>query len=313
MKTAGCVSAIMIALVCAACSLGATLPVPSPGLSTLATIVWLLGAGGASCLLLRRAIDADDRALDLATRLAREQEARRSGDAILADTQTVLSKLVRQQDSARDGERGRIARQIHDELGQTLLTLRVELCLLQAASHGVQPSVHTRTGAMISTLDLALRSLRAVVSGLRPLALNEGLRAALERQLEEFTRLNGIAHRLEIAPGTLAGLECAAFDADALLYRVLQETLAELADQASATEVQVRLQRGEAGLTLRIDDNGDASRRPGEACQARCGCGLAGMRERVVAAGGALRIGAAPGGGTVLALPLPLARGPALG
>jgi signal transduction histidine kinase len=286
--------------------------VATPSLSTLATLLWLLGAGGASCLLLRRAIDADDRARDLATRLVREQDARRAGDAILADTQTVLSKLVRQQDSARDSERGRIAREIHDELGQTLLTLRVELCLLQASAHGVQPSVHARTGAMIGTLDLALHSLRAVVNGLRPLALNEGLRAALERQLAEFTRLNGIAHQLEIAPGTLTEPECAAFDVDALLYRVLQEALAELADQASATEVRVRLQRGDAGLTLRINDNGDGNRHANERCNPRCRCGLAGMRERVEAAGGALRIAAAPGGGTVLALTLPPVRGLAL-
>jgi signal transduction histidine kinase len=312
MKTAGCVPAIAIALVCAACALGAGLPVSTPGLSTLTAILWLLGAGGAICLLLRRAIDADDRARDLATRLVREQDARRASDAILGDTQTVLSKLVRQQDSARDGERGRIAREIDGQLGQTLLTLRVELCLLQAASHGVQPSVHTRTGAMIGTLDLALHSLRAVVDGLRPLALSEGLRAALERQLEEFTRLNGIAHQLEIAPATFTEPECAAFDGDALLYRVLQEALAELADQASATEVRVRLQRGDAGLTLRIDDNGDGSRPVGGRCNPRCASGLAGMRVQVEASGGALRIAPVPGGGTVLALTLPWVRGLAL-
>jgi signal transduction histidine kinase len=312
MKTAGCVPAIAIALVGAACAFGATLPVATPSLSTLTMIVWLLGAGAAVCLLLRRAIDADDRARELATRLAREQDARRGAEAILGDTQTVLSRLVRQQDSARDSERGRIAREIGDELGQTLLTLRVELCLLQAASHGVQASVHARTGAMIGTLDLALRSLRGVVNGLRPLALNEGLRVALERQLNEFTRLNGIAHQLEIAPGTLTEPECAAFDAEALLYRVLQEALAELADQASATQVRVRLQRGDAGLTLRIDDNGDGGAGSGAHRTRPCACGLAGMRERVEASGGALRIAPAAGGGTMLALTLPSTRGLAL-
>jgi signal transduction histidine kinase len=312
MKTAGSVPVITIALVGAACAFGATLPVATPSLSTLTTVVWLLGAGAAVCLLLRRAIDADDRARELATRLAREQDARRAAETNLADTQTVLSKLVRQQDSARDSERGRIAREIGDELGQTLLTLRVELSLLQAASLGVQASVHARTGAMIGTLDLALNSLRGVVNGLRPLALNEGLRAALERQLNEFTRLNGIAHQLEIAPGTLMEPECAAFDADALLYRVLQEALAELADQASATEVHVRLQRGDTGVTLRIDDNGDGNARAAQHGGRRCACGLAGMRERVEASGGALRVAAAPGGGTMLALTLPSTRGFAL-
>lgn len=312
MKTAGCVPVIAIALVGAACAFGATLPVATPRLSTLTTRLWLLGAAGAVCLLLRRAIDADDRARDLAGRLAREQEERRTADAMLGDTQTVLSRLVRQQDSARDSERGRIARDFHDELGQTLLTLRVELSLMQAASHGLHPSVHARTGSMIGTLDLALHSLRALVNGLRPLALNEGLRAALERQLGEFTRLNGIAHQLDIEPGTLSEPECAAFDADALLYRVLQEALAELAEQASATEVRVRLQRGAAGLTLRIDDNGAGGLRADRACGRHCACGLAGMRERVEAAGGALRVAATPAGGTTLAVTLPTSRGLAL-
>ena len=311
MKTAGFVPAITIALACAACATGvcsAALPASTPNLSMLMTILWLLGAGGAICLLLRRAIDADDRNRDLASRLAREQDARRSAEQILADTQTVLSRVVRQQDSVRDGERSRIAREIHDELGETLLTLRVELCLMQVASNGVHPSVHQKSSAMIGTLDLALHSLRAVVNGLRPLALGEGLRVALERQLDEFTRLNGISHQLDIAPGTLQEPECTAFDADALLYRVLQEALAEVAHRASATRVRVGLQRGRDGLTLHVDDNGEGGQHPALPCV----CGLAGMRERVEAAGGALRIGNSPDGGTMLSLMLPAARGLAL-
>jgi signal transduction histidine kinase len=301
-RTAGYLPAITILL---ACAVGATVPVSTPSLSTLTTILWLLGAGGAICLLLRRAIDADDRTRDLAGRLAREQEVRRSVELILGDTQTVLSKVVRQQEGARDSERERIARGIHDQLGQTLLTLRVELSLLQAASNGVQPSVHTRTGSMIATLDLALNSLRAVVNALRPPALGEGLRVAIARQLEEFTCLNGIGHQLEIAPGALAGADTLAEGGDALLYRVLQEVLADVAGQASATEVRVVLQRSSTGMTLRVSDNGKG----GERKQAACACGLAGMRERVEAVGGALRIGANTEGGTAVSLNLPCPRG----
>jgi signal transduction histidine kinase len=311
MKTAGCVPPITIALacaVCAACVYSATLPVATPSLSMLTTVLWLLGAGGAICLVLRRGIDADDRTRELSARLVREQEARRAAEDMLADTQTVLSKVVRQQDSVRDGERARIAREIHDELGATLLTLRVELALMQVASHGVHPSVYQKSSAMIGKLDLALHSLRAVVNGLRPLALGEGLRAAMERQLDEFTRLNGISHQLDIAPGTLHEPECAAFDAEALLYRVLQEALADVAQRTGATLVRVALQRGREGLTLRVDDNGDAGGRAAPPCA----CGLAGMRERVEASGGALRIGASPDGGTALSLMLPIARGLAL-
>ena len=301
-RTVGYLPAITILL---ACAVGVTVPVATPSLSTLTTIVWLLGAGGAICLLLRRAIDTDDRTRDLAGRLAREQELRRSVELMLGDTQSVLSKVVRQQEGARDSERDRIACGIHEQLGQTLLTLRVELSLLQAASNGVHPSVHAKAGAMIVTLDLALNALRAFVSALRPPALGDGLRVAIERQLEEFTRLNGIGHQLEIAPGTLEGSGIVAENGDALLYRVLQEALADIARQASATDVRVVLQHGSTGLTLRMSDNGNGSRRN----QAACACGLAGMRERVEAVGGALRIGANADGGTAIALNLPCARG----
>lgn len=301
-RTAGYLPAITILL---ACAVGVSLPVATPSLSTLATILWLIGAGGAVCLLLRRTIDADDRTRELAGRLAREHALRRSVELMLGDTQDVLSKVVRQQEGARDSERDRIARGIHEQLGQTLLTLRVELSLLQAASNGVHPSVHTKTGSMIATLDLALNSLHAVVSELRLPALGEGLRVAIERQLEEFTRLNGIGHQLEIAPGTLEGGGDVAADRDALLYRVLQEALADIARQALATDVRIVLQRSSTGLTLRLSDNGKGSRRN----HAACACGLAGMRERVEAVGGALRISANAEGGTAVALNLPCSRG----
>lgn len=301
-RTAACLPALTVLL---ACAVGATLSSAMPSLSAITTILWLLGAGGTICLLLRRAIDGDDRTGELAARLGREQDARRAAEEILGDTQIVLSRVVRQQESVRDAERGRIARDIDDELRQSLLRLRVELCLLQVASLGVQPSVHQKAGAMIGTLDQALHTLRAVVSELRPLALGEGLRMAFKRQLEEFTHLNGIAHRLEIAPGPLGEPELGAADGDALLYRVLQHTLAEVAHQASATEVRVGLRGNALGVTLRIDDNGVGNRR----IQCACACGLAGLRERVEACGGALRITAQPGGGTALALTLPCARG----
>lgn len=301
-RTAGRLPVVTVLL---ACALGATVPAATPSLSTITTILWLLGAGAAICLLLRRAIDADDRARDLATRLTREQDARRALDLILADTQTVLSKVVRQQESVRDGERGRIARDIREQLGQSLLTLRVELSLLQVATNGIHPSVHQKAGGMIATLDLALHSLRCVVSELRPLALGDGLRPAIERQLEEFTRLNGIAHHLEIVPGPLGEAELGASGGDALLYRVLQEALSEVAHQASATEVRVGLEGNGLGVTLRVDDNGGGNRR----AQAPCACGLAGMRERVEACGGALRITAKSDGGTGMALTLPRERG----
>ncbi|MDB5745807.1 MAG: two-component sensor histidine kinase, partial [Massilia sp.] len=240
---------------------------------------------------------------------ARERGARQLADSLLLDTQTVLSRVVRQQDVIRDGERDRIARDIHEDLGQTLLSLRIELSLLQVASNGIHPLVHQKTGAMVRTLDMALRSLRVVVNGLRPLGANERLDLAMGRQLDEFTRLTGIAHTFDAAATAGKGGTdddgAPAIEADALLYRVLQEVLANISSQASATEVRVSLQHGGSQLLLRIDDNGIGTGQLGPAC----GCGLSGMRPRIEALGGSLLAEASPGHGTRLTLSLPARQG----
>jgi len=275
-----------------ACALAAGLPGSAFPSSALTALVWLLGAAGALCLLLRRSIDLDDRARELSARLCLEQKARQVAEGTLADTQTVLTRVVRQQESVRDGERKRIARDIDDELGQVLVALRGEMSLLQMASAGIHPATHHKTGAMIGTLDLALRALRVLAGELRPLAAGERLGDAMARQLDEFTRLNGIAHQFDANTG--AGNDGADTDADALLYRALQETLAQIARSARATCIRVQLSRSHTRLSLSIEDDGDAD--------GSCAGAVAALRERVGAAGGALHAEALPGGGKRLAV-----------
>ena len=94
-------------------------------------------------------------------------------------------------------------------------------------------------------------------------------------------------------------------EAGALLYRVLQEVLANVSSQASATEVRVSLQHTGSDLLLRIDDNGIGTKEHGPAC----GCGLSGMRPRIEALGGSLVAQASPGHGTRLTLSLPARHG----
>lgn len=263
--------------------------------STLAALVWLLGAAGGACLLLRHGIDLDDKARDLAARLCLEQKARATLEASLADTQVVLARLMRQQESVRDAERSRVARDIDHDLGQTLYALRAEMALLQVASCGIHPSTHQKTSAMIVTLDLALRSLRALVGELRPLAPGQDLGRAVAEQLSEFTSSNGIAHRFDFDPADIAAAPGSGLDA--LLYRVLQETLAHIARAASATEVRVRLAHGASGLTLCIEDDG---------CQDAGAARLhANLRERLRGAGGALQVETRNDGGSRIAIALP--------
>lgn len=295
-RTAGFVPALLIL---GASVAAAGMPAGLFPSSVLAAVIWLLAAAGGACLLLRRGIDLDDQARDLATRLCLEQKNRGTLEATLADTQAVLTRIVRQQEGVRDAERSRIARELDEDLGPTLFALRAEMALLQVASCGIHPSTHQKTSAMVGTLDLALRSLRGLVGELRPLAPGEDLARAIETQLAEFTRLNGIEHRFE--PDADAGAVPAEPGLDALLYRSFQETLADISRTARATEVRVRLGRSASGLALWVEDDGGL-----DAAGARL---HASLRERLRAAGGALQAEAWPDGGSRIAITLPAMHG----
>ncbi len=234
--------------------------------------------------------------------LGLERHARAQAEAALGDTHTSLCRLIRQQEQVRETERNRIARDIHDDLGQHLLALKIELSLMQASANGAHPTIHQKLGGMLHSVDLSVASLRAIVNDLRPLALEHGLRAAIETLLCEFSRVNGIGHRLEADPD--------AFHAnpdrgvDAMLFRILQESLANVARHAQATEVKIALDRSADLLTLKVHDNGI-----GMAGQpASRGCGLVGIADRVSAAGGKFAIDSQPGAGTLLSLSIPLLR-----
>jgi len=292
-RTAGFLAALMILGACVADAgiLGSAFPS-----SIVTALIWLLGAAGALCLLLRRGIDLDDRARELAARLCLEQKARTMAEGALQDTQAVLTRVVRQQEGVRDGERKRIARDIDDELGQVLVALRAEMSLLQVASAGIHPATYQKTSAMIVTLDLALRSLRVLAGDLRPLATGESLGDAVGRQLADFSRLHGIGHAYDLRPeiDTASNEGCESGKGDALLYRALQEALAGIARAGRASQVRVQLSRNHTRLSLCIEDDGDSA--------GDCGCGLDALRERVKSGGGALRSEPLPGGGTRLAI-----------
>jgi signal transduction histidine kinase len=154
---------------------------------------------------------------------------------------------------------------------------------------------------MAAHTDLASRSLRTIINGLRPVALEQGLRTAVERQLHEFSRTNGIAFNLEDACYKADG----AGPAEATVLRVLQESLSNIARHSEATEVRIVLARDERELSLTVHDNG-----VGLPCgQLRRGLGLTGMERRVADAGGWLALASTPGHGTALTVAVP--NGPA--
>jgi signal transduction histidine kinase len=267
-----------------------------------AALLWVAALAAACCLLLRRAIAAEDALDQLRARVDAEQKAHLDAEQALSAAHDVLARLVHQQCSARDLERGRIARDIHDDLGQTLLALRIDVSLLQVATRGMHTAIHEKLGTLATTLDHALRSLRMVINDLRPLALGEGLQAAMQRQLREFSRLSGIVADFN---ADAQALEAAQREPllDVVLYRVLQESLSNVARHSHASHVAVRVAGEDGRIALEVQDNGVGM----VPDPVNYGCGLAGIRERISATGGDLLIESAPNGGTRIALTLPLA------
>ena len=210
-------------------------------------------------------------------------------------------RLAGEQHRAREQERLRIGRDIHDDLGQHLLTLKIDLSLLQDSASATAPLLAQKLALILRNVDLSIAALRCVIHDLRPPALEAGLQAACNDLLADFSRSTGTAcgcdYRLDAAAGGAHGT---------LLYHVLQEALANIARHAHATRVQLHLQQSGATLECSISDDGIGL----AGSPPRLGCGLSGMHERVAAAGGGLYIDSHSGAGTTLrvCLPLPVPR-----
>ncbi|MGZ8288024.1 MAG: sensor histidine kinase [Telluria sp.] len=293
--------AIVLALgaVCTPCRAAGTQAWSAPP-SLFVAALWLLAIGLAFHALLRYHLNFGDRLGDAHVQLGIERNARVLAERALAETHKALCLLVEQQEGVRDNERRRIARDIHDDLGQNLLALKIELSMLQHATRAADPQLGLRIDIMVRNLDLAIKSLRGIINDLRPLALEAGLRYAMEWQLGEFSRVSGIRHHFRADPAAFDSSDDKALDA--MLFRVLQESLSNVARHSQATEVRVFLTREGAELRLAVQDNGVGIAR------AASGSGLPGMRDRVEAAGGRFTVDSGAGSGCRLVVSVPLAR-----
>lgn len=231
---------------------------------------------------------------------AGERALRASAEQALLDTHARLCGVVAQQATVKEHERRRIGADIHDDLGQNLLALKMDITTLQANSTLAPPALQQKLVMIAHNLDLTIRSMRCIINDLRPPGLEAGLQAALEWQVAEFSRLSQIPCQFE--PGGGVFEHGALRGHDAVLLRVVQEGLANVARHADATQVRLALWCASDALHLSLSDNG-----VGMALAARLqGCGLGAMRERAAGAGGVLAIASRPGGGTVIDLTLPL-------
>jgi signal transduction histidine kinase len=234
-----------------------------------------------------------------AGRLAARIEQQQLKDAETArDLQRLSSRLL----TAQEEERRSIARELHDEVGQVLTAIKVELAVAQRAieARGGQPDAL----ADVRTItDGALHTVRDLSHLLHPAMLDDlGLAAAIDWYLKGFSRRHGV--KIELLQDRME--ERLTADTEAAVYRIVQEALTNVAKHAQATTCRVYLQRLTNTLLVTIEDDGigfepDAPRQPG----ATRGIGLVGIRERVTQLRGELRLESAPGKGTRLTVEVP--------
>ena len=220
----------------------------------------------------------------------------------VARSREELRVLAAHLHTVREEERTRIARELHDELGQSLTGLKLDLAWLEhilAKQHAGDLAKRARD--MVTRMDGLMFSVRRIITELRPSVLDElGLADAIEWQAQDFALRTGIAVDVRInEDATHVGEPIAS-----TIFRTLQEALTNVTRHASARQVIVEFFNDVGTLALRVSDDG-CGIRP-EHLQGRHSLGLLGLRERAVACGGTVDIRGEPGSGTVVLLRVPL-------
>ncbi len=217
----------------------------------------------------------------------------------LLETNRQLQELSAAQNNVREQERTRIARELHDELGQLLTGIRMEVSWLGGRLPPEQSAIADKVFSIKGQIDQTIASMRRISSELRPLVLDDlGFSAAASWYANQFSERTGLPVRLDLPAEnpTQGGAVATA------LFRVLQESLTNVARHANASGIEIRLSRNGREWTLRIADDGEGFvHDPGK----RGSLGLVGMRERVQILGGRLTVGSAPGRGTVIEAVIP--------
>jgi signal transduction histidine kinase len=219
-----------------------------------------------------------------------------------ADLYRRLAQLSAMMVEQQEAERRRLSFELHDETAQLLTAVKLELGLL---AEQLDPALAGRVAHTVGLVDTGMQSIRRVTEQLRPALLDDlGLVPALRSLAEAFTARTGIPTTLE-APVEIPPL---GERAELALFRAMQEALANVARHAAATRVGVRLSNGAGRLALEVTDDGRGLPVEFDLAHAeREGhLGLAGMRERVTALGGALEFVTPPAGGLSVRLTFPL-------
>ena len=203
--------------------------------------------------------------------------------------------------TAREEERKSIAREIHDELGQALTTIKLELSLLQEEVIHDAAAATYRTQSLKERVDETIRTVKRIITKLRPGLLDDlGLTAAIEWQANDFQRHTGIVCEVSIQPDEMNINQEISTD----MFRIFQETLTNITRHAGATRVMAHLTQIDDVLELQVQDNGHGI--TSEQINDPKSFGLIGIRERVQFWHGVVTIEGRSGVGTIITVQLPL-------
>jgi len=230
---------------------------------------------------------------------------KRSEDTMLRQ-QRELRELSARVVEAREEEKTRIARELHDELGQLLTALKMDLAWLRERLPAGGAGLDARAQAMGQLLDQTVASTRRISADLRPLMLDDlGLADAATWLVSDFASRSGVQCEIEVSgDGAFAELDGTLATA---VYRALQESLTNIAKHARASHAWVVLRAADGQVTFEVEDDGQGIA-DGDTDKERS-LGLKGMRERVTYFGGTLEIARAPRGGTRIRARVPARKG----
>jgi len=266
------------------------------------TTLWALRADGTEFPIEASISQAGDPGQHFYTVILRDVTRRKIAQDALQQQQQELRRLSAQVLEAREEEKTRIARELHDELGQLLTALKMDLAWLRERLPPGDADAAQRAEQMGRVLDQTVGSTRRISADLRPLMLDDlGLAEAANWLVGDFASRSGV--RCEISMpgnGELEGLDKSVATA---IYRALQESLTNIARHAGARQAWVSVGADNGEIFFEVEDDGRGIA-PADLAKTRS-LGLKGMRERVNYLGGSIEVARAPRGGTRVRVRLP--------